>query len=109
MTLLSDFYKHTVTVFNKEESPHHWKDSLIWECIQKFLDWLPGVRTANSTALCHYLQLYRYFVSFAAITLYVASHQMFYCCCYCLFCYESVWKLLHMPSYLFIKQEMNRL
>jgi hypothetical protein len=32
-------------------------------CIQKFPDWPPGARTANGTALCHYLQLYRYFVS----------------------------------------------
>jgi len=22
-------------------------------CIQKFLDWPPGVRSANGTALCH--------------------------------------------------------
>jgi len=22
-------------------------------CIEKFPDWLPGVRTANGTALCH--------------------------------------------------------
>jgi hypothetical protein len=26
-------------------------------------DWLPGARTANGTALCHLVQLYRYFVS----------------------------------------------
>jgi hypothetical protein len=32
-------------------------------CIQKFPDWPPGARTANGTALCHYVQLYRYFVS----------------------------------------------
>jgi hypothetical protein len=32
-------------------------------CIQKFPDWPPGVRTANDTALCHQVQLYRYFVS----------------------------------------------
>jgi len=35
----------------------------IRECIQKFPDWPPGVRTANSTALYHEVQLYRYFVS----------------------------------------------
>jgi len=29
----------------------------------KFPDWPPGARTANGTALCHYLQLYRCFVS----------------------------------------------
>jgi hypothetical protein len=32
-------------------------------CIQKFPDWPSGARTANGTALCHYVQLYRYFVS----------------------------------------------
>jgi hypothetical protein len=32
-------------------------------CIQKFPDWPPGARTANGTALCHSVQLYRYFVS----------------------------------------------
>jgi hypothetical protein len=32
-------------------------------CIQTFPDWSPAERTANSTALCHYMQLYRYFAS----------------------------------------------
>jgi hypothetical protein len=32
-------------------------------CIQKFPDWLPGARTASGIALCHLLQLYRYFMS----------------------------------------------
>jgi hypothetical protein len=31
--------------------------------MQNFPDWPPGVRTANGTALCHYVQLYRYIVS----------------------------------------------
>jgi hypothetical protein len=31
-------------------------------CTQKFSDWSPGARTANGTALCHRVQLYRYFV-----------------------------------------------
>jgi hypothetical protein len=30
--------------------------------IQKFPDWPPGARTANGTALYHWVQLYRYFV-----------------------------------------------
>jgi hypothetical protein len=34
-----------------------------WECIQKFPDWPPGVRTANGTAFCYWVQLYRYFMS----------------------------------------------
>jgi hypothetical protein len=43
--------------------PEDWKEvKLMWEkyikqgeftCIQKFLDWLPAVRTANSTVLYH--------------------------------------------------------
>jgi hypothetical protein len=37
--------------------------STIRGCIQKFPDWLPGARTANGTAFCHWMQLYRYFVS----------------------------------------------
>jgi hypothetical protein len=32
-------------------------------CNQKFPDWPPGARTAYGTALCHYVQLCRYFVS----------------------------------------------
>jgi hypothetical protein len=28
-----------------------------------FPDWPPGARTANGTALCHYMQLHRYFMS----------------------------------------------
>jgi hypothetical protein len=35
----------------------------LWECIQKFPDLPPGARTANGTALCHWVQLYRYFMS----------------------------------------------
>jgi hypothetical protein len=54
---------------------------MIRECIQKFPDWPPGARTANGTALCHKVQLYRYVmslsVSFAAITLCVASQGVF--------------------------------
>jgi hypothetical protein len=37
--------------------------SQTWRCIQKFPDWLPGARTANGTALCHQVQLYRHCVS----------------------------------------------
>jgi hypothetical protein len=50
-------------------------------CIQKFPDLPPGARTANGTALCQWVQLYRYFVSqsssFAAITICVASQRVF--------------------------------
>jgi hypothetical protein len=37
--------------------------SHIWRRIQKFPDWPPGARTANGTALCHEVHLYRYSVS----------------------------------------------
>jgi hypothetical protein len=40
-----------------------WNTTAIQGCIQKFPDWPPGSRTANGTALCHYVQLCRYFVS----------------------------------------------
>jgi hypothetical protein len=39
------------------------KSLWIWGCIQKFPDWPPRARTTNGTALCHYVQLYPYFVS----------------------------------------------
>jgi hypothetical protein len=32
---------------------HSLQVQIIQGCIQKFLDWLPGARTANGTALCH--------------------------------------------------------
>jgi hypothetical protein len=37
--------------------------SVLQVCIQKFPDWPSGARTVNGTTLCHYVQLYRYFVS----------------------------------------------
>jgi hypothetical protein len=37
-------------------------ECLRW-CSQKFTDWPPGARTANGTALWHWVQLCRYFVS----------------------------------------------
>jgi hypothetical protein len=38
-------------------------DHTVRGCIQKFPNWPPGARTASGAALCHYIQLYRYFVS----------------------------------------------
>jgi hypothetical protein len=71
-------------------------------CIRKFPDWPPGARTANSTALCHYVQLYRYFVSQSSEfcrhnPLCCFSTIVYFCCC--LFRYDSVRKLLDIPSY----------
>jgi len=52
-------------------------------CIQKFLDWLPGARTANGTALqlgaVVSLFLWISLLSFAAITLCVASQWVNEC------------------------------
>jgi hypothetical protein len=39
-----------------------WGTYVRW-CNQKFPDWPPGVRTASHTVLCHWVQLYHYFVS----------------------------------------------
>jgi hypothetical protein len=47
-----------VNTSSLESYPAH-----IWGCIQKFPDWPPGARTANGTALCHEVHLYRYFMS----------------------------------------------
>jgi hypothetical protein len=50
----------------------------IWGRIQKFPHWPPGARTTNGTALCHLVQLYRYFVSqFSEF----CHHNRLCCCC----------------------------
>jgi len=42
----------------------HISDSVTYEGVSKKIpDWPPGARTANGTPLCHYVQLYHYFVS----------------------------------------------
>jgi hypothetical protein len=64
------FYKSnsTETTLYKSQKPvrkidvgQHWIIST--RVIQKYPDLPPGARTASSTALCHWVQLYRYFVS----------------------------------------------
>jgi len=70
-------------------------------CIQKFPDWQPGARTANGTALCHKVQLYRYFVSqyseFCRHNLSCCFSTSVYCC-KCIFRYrislETFWYTL---------------
>jgi hypothetical protein len=57
-------------------------------CIQNFPDWSPGARTANGTALCHYVLLYRYFVSQSSELcrhnpLCCFSTSVYCCCCCC--------------------------
>jgi hypothetical protein len=72
-------------------------------CIQKFPDRPPGARTANVIALCHWVQLYRYYMSrsseFWAITLWRGQQRVIpkvsvY------FVIDSVRKRLDTPSYL---------
>jgi len=46
-------------------------------CIQKFPDWQPGAKTATGRALCHQVQLYRYFVSQSSE---FCRHNPLYCC-----------------------------
>jgi hypothetical protein len=59
--------------------------SHIWECIQKFPDCPPGARPSNDTALCHYVQLYHYFVSqsseFCRHNPLFCFSTSVYCCC----------------------------
>jgi hypothetical protein len=66
-------------------------------CIQKFPDWPLGARTANGTALCQQVQLYRYFMSQSSE--FCSHNPLCYfstnvCCC-CLFRYglstETFW------------------
>jgi len=85
-------------------SSDHWN---IWwnvrECIQKFPDWPPGAKTANITALSHYVQLYRYFVSQSSEfcphnPLYYFSTSVH--CCKRIFVIDSVRKLLDIPSHM---------
>jgi hypothetical protein len=68
--------------------------------IQKFPDWPPGARTASGTALCRWVQLYRSFVSqsseFCRLNPLCCFLTSVYCC-YCLFRYDSVRKLLDIP------------
>jgi len=72
----------------------------ISECIQKFPYWPPGARTANGTALCHWLQLDRYFDSQSNE---FCRHDPLCCfstsvyCCKPVFRYDSVRKLLDTP------------
>jgi hypothetical protein len=85
-----------------------WYISKIRGCIQKFPDWTPGARTANGTALCHYVQLYRYFVSQSSEfwrhnPLYCFSTSVYY---YCYFVIDWVRKFLDIHSY--IAYEMHQ-
>jgi hypothetical protein len=77
---------------------------LIWGCVQKFPDWPPGARIANGTALCHYVHLYRYFVSQSSEFCFHNPLCCFlmrvYCCCFFFFfVIDSVQKLLVTPLY----------
>jgi hypothetical protein len=71
-------------------------------CIQKFPDWPSGARTANGTALCHYMQLYLYLVCQSSEfcrhnPLCCFSSVYFFVVVY--FVIDSVRKLLDTPAY----------
>jgi hypothetical protein len=82
--------------------------SIIRGYIQKFPDWPPGARTANVTALCHYVQLYRYFVSQSSE---FCRHSPLKRSAMnntkgkLIFRYDSVRKLLDTPSYTMIRSK----
>jgi len=66
----------------------------------EFLDWPDGMRTANGTALCQWVQLYHYFVGQSNE---FCHHNALCCfstsvCVY--FVIDSVRKLLDTPSYI---------
>jgi len=59
--------------------------AMVGGCIQKCTDWPPGATTANGTAFCHQVQLFRYFVSQSS-EFYRRNHlccfsTRVYCCC----------------------------
>jgi hypothetical protein len=84
-----------------------WSES-IRECIQKFPDWPSGARTANGTTTtrCSCIAiLWVNLVSFAAITLCVASQWVFIVHVV-YFIIDSVRKILDTPSYfIFVKSQ----
>jgi hypothetical protein len=53
---------------------------------QKFPDWPPGARTVNGTALCHQVQLYRYFMSQYSEFCRHDTFMLFLNECYCYCC-----------------------
>jgi len=70
-------------------------------CIRRFPEWLPGARIANGTALCHWMQLRRYFVNQCSEfcrykPLYCFSTSVYYC--ERIFRYRLSLKLLDTPS-----------
>jgi hypothetical protein len=60
--------------------------------IQKFLDWLPGVRTANGIALCHYVQLYCYSLRQSSE---FCCHNHLYCFSMNVYCCKHIFRYQH--------------
>jgi len=52
-TALKPFYGVSVANKNANTVQLYQIFWIVQECIKTFPDWLPGVRTANGTALCH--------------------------------------------------------
>jgi hypothetical protein len=89
-TILSYYFRICLVRINDQSVG---RNSNLRGCFQTFPDWPPGARTANGTALCYWVQLYRYFVSqssefFRHNTLCCFSTSVYYCCW--LFRYDSV-------------------
>jgi hypothetical protein len=67
----------------------------IRECNQKFVDWTPGARTANGTAFCHQVQLYRYFVSQSSES---CHHNTSYCLSTSVYCCKRIFRYRPNPE-----------
>jgi hypothetical protein len=64
-------------------------------CIQKFPDWPRGARTANGTALCHQVKLYRYFVSQSSE---ICRHNPLYCFLTSVYCCKHIFRYRLSPE-----------
>jgi hypothetical protein len=54
--LKENFYRpESVESGTARKEEHESSKNMIRGCIKKFPDWPPGARTANGTALCHYV------------------------------------------------------
>jgi hypothetical protein len=65
------------------------------ECIQKFLDWPPAARTGNRTAVCHLVQLYRYFVRRYSE---FCRHNPLYCFLATVYCCKHIFRYRLSPD-----------
>jgi hypothetical protein len=64
-------------------------------CIPKFPDWPPGAKTANSTALCHEVQLNHYFMSQSST---FCRHNTLCCFSTCVYCCTRIFRYRLSPE-----------